>query len=94
MGVTEENIQNSLIQEFFFSELPMNPETEVQLQFFYTIFTEILNHEKEQLLITSCSICSSIHHHSIHPFIHHPSIHPAAPQILTECFSSHGAYQE
>ena len=94
MGVTEENIQNSLIQEFFFSELPMNPETEVHLQFSYTMFTEILNHQKEQLLITDCSICSSIHHHSIHPFIHHPSIHPAAPQLLTECFSSHAAYQE
>ena len=93
MGVTEENIQNSLIQEFFFSELPMNPETEVHLQFSYTMFTEILNHQKEQLLITDCSICSSIHHHSIHPFIHHPSIHPAA-QILTEYFSFHGAYQE
>ena len=33
MGVTEENSQHSLIQQFF-SELPMNPETEVQLQFF------------------------------------------------------------
>jgi hypothetical protein len=69
MGVPEENIQRSLLQQFF-SELPMNPETEVHLEFIYTMFTEILNHEKEQLLITDCSICSSIH-----PSLY-PSIHP------------------
>ena len=33
MGVTEENIQHTLIQQFF-TELPMNPQTEVHLEFF------------------------------------------------------------
>ena len=33
MRVTEENIQHSLIQQFF-SELPVNPETEVHLEFY------------------------------------------------------------
>ena len=81
MGVTEENIQHSLIQQFF-SELPMNPETEVHLEFFYTMFTEILNHEKEQLLITNCSICSSIHP-SLYPSIHPSPIHPSSCPINT-----------
>ena len=60
---------------------------------FYTMLTEILNHEKEQLLITDYSICSSIHP-SLYPSIHPSSIHPPSCPANTECFSSHGAYQE
>ena len=81
MGVPEENIQRSLLQQFF-SELPMNPETEVHLEFFYTMFTEILNHEKEQLLIINCSICSSLHP-SLYPSIHPSPIHPSSCPINT-----------
>ena len=73
MGVTEENIQHSLIQQFF-SELPMNPETEVHLEFFYTMFTEILNHEKK----------TAPYHQLLHLFIYSSitlSIHSSITQL-------------
>ena len=39
MGVTKENIQHSLIQQFF-TELPMNPETEDQLEFIDHVYSD------------------------------------------------------
>ena len=78
MGVTEENIQYSLIQQFF-SELPMNPETEVHLQFFlYHIYRDpepwkrtAPYHRLLRLFIYS-SITLSIHSSIIHPSIQLP----------------------
>ena len=78
MGVTEENIQHSLLQQFF-SELAMNPVTKVHLEFFlYHVYRDpepckrtAPCHQLLHLFIYS-SITLSIHSSITHPSIQLP----------------------
>ena len=75
MGVTEENIQHTLIQQFF-TELPMNPQTEVHLEFFlYHVYRDPEPWKRtapyHQLLHLFISLSITL---SIHSSITDPSI--------------------
>ena len=72
MGVTKENIQHSLIQQFF-TELPVNPETEDHLEFLYHVYSDpepwkrTAPYPRLLHLFISSSITLSIHSSIIHP---------------------------